>query len=266
MMREKSLRIMHHVSRIIYMANRLPHTNLIPGSMPTAVLVCGDPARATEIAARLDEHRLLAEQREYRTYMGVKNGRSLTVTSHGIGAPGAAIAFEELIAAGARQIIRVGTCGSLQPTVKPGHLVIASAAVQRTGYGREVVPDGYPAVANAALTLALNEAAAAQTIPAHTGIVLTRDAFFNGVVNANTPDYALMSQANVLAVEMECAALFIIGSLRHVQTAAILAVDGFVLEKTEDMAAFVDHAAEKKTAVAAAIDTAILALINQSGD
>jgi uridine phosphorylase len=96
--------------------------------------------------------------------------------------------------------------------------------------------------------------------------VLTRDAFFNGVVNANTPDYALMSQANVLAVEMECAALFIIGSLRHVQTAAILAVDGFVLEKAEDMAAFADHAAEKKTAVAAAIDTAIQALINQSGD
>jgi uridine phosphorylase len=79
---------------------RLPHTNLIPGSIPTAVITCGDPARATEIAGRLDEHVLLAEQREYRTYVGMKNGRSLTVTSHGIGAPGAAIAFEELIAAG----------------------------------------------------------------------------------------------------------------------------------------------------------------------
>jgi uridine phosphorylase len=40
----------------------------------------------------------------------------------------------------------------------------------------------------------------------------------------------MMSRANVIAVEMECAALFVIGSLRLVQTAAILAVDGNVLE------------------------------------
>ena len=164
--------------------NRLPHTNLIPGSIPTAVLVCGDPARATEIARHLDEYTLLTEQREYRTYVGVKNGRSLTVTSHGIGAPGAAIAFEELIAAGAQQIIRVGTCGSLQPAVRPGQLVIVSAAVQNTGYGREIAPSGYPAVADASLVLALQQAAAQQQAFAHTGIVLTRDAFYNGVVNA----------------------------------------------------------------------------------
>lgn len=244
--------------------NRLPHTNLIPGSIPTAVIVCGDPARATEIAGRLDEHNLLAEQREYRTYIGKKNGSSLTVTSHGIGAPGAAIAFEELIAAGAKQIIRVGTCGSLQPDVYPGQLVIASAAVQNTGYGREIVPAGYPAVADAALVLALQHAAAQQKLPAHTGIVLTRDAFYNGVVNANTPDYAQMSQANVLAVEMECAALFLIGSLRRVSTAAILAVDGFVLEQAENMETFGKLVMEKKTAVATAIDIAIQTVITAS--
>lgn len=240
--------------------NRLPHTNLIPGSIPTAVITCGDPARATEIAQRLDEHELLTEQREYRTYVGVKNGRSLTVTSHGIGAPGAAIAFEELIAAGAKQIIRVGTCGSMQPHIKPGHLVIASAAVQQTGYGREVVPEGYPAVADARLLVALIDAAAKQSHPAHTGIVLTRDAFFNIIINPNTPDYDLLAQANVLAVEMECAALFLLGSLRGVQTAAILAANGSVVEEAEDMDVFVKYEAEAKTAVVAAIDVTINAL------
>ena len=232
----------------------------MPGSIPTAVIVCGDPARATEIAERLDEHELLAEKREYRTYVGVKNGRSLTVTSHGIGAPGAAIAFEELIAAGAQQIIRVGTCGSMQPHIKPGELIIASAAVQQTGYGREIMPAGYPAVAEANLLVALREAAAQQSLAAHTGIVLTRDAFYGGVVSSHTPDYAQMSQANVLAVEMECAALFLVGSLRRVQTAAILAVDGYVLETGEDMETFGQLVVEKKTAVAAAIDVAIQAL------
>ena len=242
------------------MTNRLPHTNLNPGSIPTAVIVCGDPARATEIAGRLDEHELLAEQREYRTYIGKKNGSSLTVTSHGIGAPGAAIAFEELIAAGAKQIIRVGTCGSMQAHIKPGHLVIASAAVQQTGYGREVVPEGYPAVADAKLLLALMNAASQQSHPAHTGFVLTRDAFFNIIINPNTPDYDLLAQANVLAVEMECAALFLLGSLRGVQTAAILAANGSVVEEAEDMDVFVKYEAEAKTAVDAVIDIALQAL------
>ena len=43
------------------------------------------------------------------------NGQDLTVCSHGIGGPGAAICFEELIKLGAKTIIRLGTCGSLQP-------------------------------------------------------------------------------------------------------------------------------------------------------
>lgn len=238
----------------------LPHTNLIPGSIPTAVIVCGDPARATEIAGRLDEHELLAERREYRTYVGVKNGRSLTVTSHGIGAPGAAIAFEELIAAGAQQIIRVGTCGSMQPHIKPGELIIASAAVQRTGYGREVVPEGYPAVADTRLVLALEQAATQQSVATYTGIVLTRDAFYAGVENPHTPSYPQLAEANVLAVEMECSALFVVGSLRDVQTAAILAADGYVLETGEDMETFGQLVVEKQTAVAAASEIAIQAL------
>lgn len=58
---------------------------------------------------------------------------------------------------------------------------------------------------------------------------------------------------------MECAALFLIGSLRRVQTAAILAVDGYVLEQAEDTETFGLMVAEKKTAVAAAIDIAIQA-------
>jgi uridine phosphorylase len=143
--------------------------------------------------------------------------------------------------------------------------VIVSAAVQNTGYGHEVAPVGYPAVADAALVIALSQAASQQQQTAHTGIVLTRDAFFNGVINANTPDYRLMSQANVLAVEMECAALFLIGSLRRVPTAAILAVDGFVLKQAENMDSFGELVVEKKTAIATAIDIAIQTFTKETG-
>ncbi len=223
------------------MTNILPHTKLEVGSVTPDVLVCGDPARADLIADHLQDAHILAEWREYRTYQGKYNGRIVTVTSHGIGAPGAAIAFEELIAAGAQNMIRVGSCGSLQPDLHSGALVIATAAVQNTGYGRETVPNGFPAVADLDLTLALREAAQAHNYPFREGIVLTRDNFYAGVKTNAEPSYEQLSAANVLAVEMECAALFIVGTLRQIKTGAILAVDGNVLDGGELLEKFNPH-------------------------
>jgi uridine phosphorylase len=212
---------------------KLPITGLPVGGVSPNVLVCGDPDRATKIAAVLDDATIVADQREYRSYNGFYRGTPVTVCSHGIGAPGAGIAFEELILAGARHIIRVGTCGGLQPDVRDGDLVIAVAAVQNTGYVNEIAPRGFPSVADPFLTITLYRAAQASEFQVHTGLVLTRDAFYGGVKAPRQPDYATMSEANVLAVEMECAALFTVGALRKVRTAAILAVDGNVLDAAE---------------------------------
>ena len=240
----------------------LPITNLPVGRVHARVIVCGDPARADRIAERLDDATALSSKREYRAHNGTYRGVPITVWSHGIGAPGAAIAFEELIVAGARTLIRVGTCGGLQPDIRPGHLVIATAAVQNTGYGREVVPEGYPAVASAAAALAVHSAAESTDRETHIGIVLSRDSFYPGVNVATAPDYRVMSSANVLAVEMECAALFIVGSLRAAQTAAILAVDGNVLEATESMDSYEPGRNIVHQAVDAAISAALEALCN----
>ena len=165
-----------------------------------------------------------------------------------------------VIAAGARQIVRVGTCGALQTGIDAGHLVVATAAVQNTGYGRETVPEGYPAVADAALTLALTRVAAKAKPPAHSGIVISRDSFYPGVPLAGAPDYRVLSAANVLAVEMECAALFLVGSLRGVATAAILAVDGNVLVSAESMDSYQPGREVVAAAVEEAIGCALLAL------
>ena len=239
---------------------KLPITGLVVGTVSPAVLVCGDPSRADKIAAHLTEVTLLSQQREYRAYKGVYNNIPLTICSHGVGAPGAAIAFEELIAAGGRAFIRVGTCGGLQPDIVSGDLVIATAAVQATGYGREMVPLGYPAVADLDLTLALRQAAQRAQRPVRTGLVLTRDSFYGGLDTWQTPHYPTMAAAQVLAVEMECAALFIVGSLRGVQTGAILAVDGNVLEAGESMEAYNPHQTVVAEAVTAEIEIALQAL------
>jgi len=231
----------------------LPLTGIRIGSISHDVIVCGDPQRAAKIAGRLQNCSLLNKKREYHVYLGNYGQKAITVCSHGVGAPGAAIAFEELITAGARQIIRVGTCGGLQDNIDSGHLIVAAAAVQNTGYGREFAPPGYPAAADSRLTVALQDSAVNQGHPHKSGIVLTRDAFYGGVPALHMPDYQVMSQANVLAVEMECAALFIIGRLRGIRTAAILAVDGNVLQGPEDM----DSYQPDREIVARAVEAAI---------
>jgi len=240
----------------------LPATGLPVGQVTPSVIVCGDPARADRIAARLDGAALLSQRREYRAHRGHFNNIPITVCSHGVGAPGAAMAFEELIAAGAQRIIRVGTCGGLQPDIRSGDLVVATAAVQNTGYGRETVPDGYPAVADATLALALWRATTTAARPARTGLVLTRDSFYPGVATPAVPDYRVLSQARVLAVEMECAALFLVGSLRGVATAAVLVVDGNVLEAAESMDTYDPGQTAVQSGIDAAIDCALGVLGN----
>ena len=243
----------------------LPITGLPVGQVSPDVIVCGDPARADLIAARLDNAALLSQRREYRAHSGHYRGHPLTVCSHGVGAPGAAAAFEELIAAGARRIIRVGTCGGLQPDVHAGDLIVAMAAVQNTGYGRETVPDGFPAVADPTLALALAGAARAAGLPTtRSGLVLTRDNFYPGVAAPAAPDYRVMSQAGVLAVEMECAALFLVGTLRRTATAAILVVDGNVLESAESLDTYQPRTESVDRGVASATTCALEALGNNA--
>ena len=239
---------------------QLPITKLTVGSVTPSVLVCGDPARARQIASYLDQVEELVYEREYLVCRGLYGNTAVTVCSHGVGAPGAAIAFEELIAAGAKRLLRVGTCGGLQPQVQDGHLIIVTAAVQQTGYGRETMPAGYPAVADPEMVLALRQAATPYPQTQHSGIVITRDNFYPGVQTIYTADYQIMSEANVLAVEMECAALFLVGSLRRVQTGAILAVDGNVLVQKESMDAYDPHRDVVKTAVSAEIEIALNSL------
>jgi uridine phosphorylase len=246
-------------------AVELPITGLPAGRVHPRVIVCGDPARADLIASRLDTADLLSHKREYRALNGFYHGAPLTVCSHGIGAPGAAIAFEELIAAGARRIVRVGTCGGLQPNIGPGSVVIATAAVSNNGYTREVVPDGFPAVADPVITAELWRAWLGHDDEPRQGFigpVLSRDAFYHGLAAPAVPDYRVLSGGGVLAVEMECAALFVVGALRQVATGAILAVDGNVLEVGESFDTYRPGRDEVRTALEAAITAALQALLD----
>jgi hypothetical protein len=120
---------------------------LVPGSLrhlqPHAevaerVLVPGDPGRALRIAQWLLERpRMLNHHRGLWGYTGTAaDGAPLTVQSAGMGGASTAIVVHELIALGARRLVRVGTCEALASGVALGDLLVVREAVARDGTSR----------------------------------------------------------------------------------------------------------------------------------
>lgn len=215
----------------------LPILKVNSEDLPDRVLVVGDPARAEAAAVLLDGGTELARNREYVTYTGRHRDVPVAVVSHGVGAAGAAICFEELCRGGAKLIVRAGTAGGLQETVQDGDVVIATGAVRDEGVTPRIVPLGYPALADLDTVQGLRSAADAQGVPIHTGIVLSYDLFYPHPVLGG--DLELWNRAGAVAVEMECSTLFVIAAQHGVRTAAVLAIDGNPLAQDDtDMAGY----------------------------
>ena len=201
----------------------LPTLRVEAGALPQGVLLPGDPNRAALIAEKLQNPQELGKSREFHSYRGLWQGVPVGVVSTGVGAPGAAICTEEAIRAGARILIRVGTAGSLQDRVQDGHLVVALAAVRAEGTTPRLLPLEFPALADPEVAATLFAEGQKLGISVHQGVVVTLDAFYQGVLDLGLDTYA---RCGALAVEMECAAIFCVAQLRGVSAGAILAIDG----------------------------------------
>lgn len=202
----------------------LPILKVDSDALPERAIVCGDPERAAEIATKLEDAKELSFNREYRTFVGTYKGVSLAVVSHGVGSAGAAVCFEELIRGGVNCLIRVGTAGSYVADVPSGSLIVSTAAAREDGLTRQIVPQGFPAVADLELTQRLYDRACQSELRVKKGITATYDAFFEGVKEL---PHKLYKESGVLGVEMEISALFVIALIRGAKAAAIVAVDGF---------------------------------------
>jgi uridine phosphorylase len=169
--------------------------------------------------------------------------------SHGVGSAGATVCFEELCRAGAVRLVRAGTAGGMQPAIRDGAIVLARAAVREEGTTAKLVPTAFPAVADVDVALSLRRAAATVGRDVVEGVVLTSDVFYPHAVLGS--DLALWQRAGVVAVEMECAALFITAALHGAAAGAILAIDGNPLaEGDDDMSGYDPH----RDIVTAAVD------------
>ncbi len=106
------------------------HVRAEPGDYAEACLLPGDPLRAKYIAETfLDGAEERNAERGMLGYTGTFNGRPVSVQSTGMGCPSAGIVIEELVQLGVKRLLRVGTCGGLQPDLELGDLIVAISAV-----------------------------------------------------------------------------------------------------------------------------------------
>jgi DeoD family purine-nucleoside phosphorylase len=204
------------------------HIRAEPGSYAEAVLLPGDPLRAKYIAETyLTDVEQRNSERGLLGYTGLYEGRPVSVQGTGMGCPGAAIVFEELIQLGCKKLIRVGTCGGLQPGHALGDLIIALTAVPADSTASHLVANE-PHCPTAAWSLVHGavHAAKEQGVPVHVGPIVSSDLFYN-------PDggqYERWSRRGVLAVEMEASVLFTLAALRGVEGGCLLTVSDIVVE------------------------------------
>lgn len=232
-----------------------PHLLTEPSDVHDLALLPGDPGRVERIAGRCDESTPVAANREYSVVNASIDGRPITLCSTGIGAPSAAIAVEELRRCGVETFIRVGTCGALQPGIDLGEHIIATAAAKDEGTTRRYESTTVPAVAAHGVTAALAAAADEREHPHRLGPIVTDDAFY-----AEGPEYVeAWSTANLLAVEMEAAAIFSLARRSDAAAGAICTVDGNLVEGTQKGESDRDQElpAASDAAIDAAIDTAL---------
>lgn len=230
---------------------------------PTIALLSGDPDRARTIAERfLRGSRVLSEHRGLHSYVGaLPGGRSILSATSGMGAPSLSIVVNELVQVGVRQIIRVGTCGSLMARVMPGSVVVSSAALCRQGAANDIAPVEYPAAADPFLTVALVEAARTLGVDHHMGITASVDTFYEGQERSESANPHLLRwlrgiteeyrHLNVLNYEMEAGTLFKMGGVYGFAAGCIC---GVVAQRTANEAVVLER---KDVAVENAIRVAL---------
>jgi uridine phosphorylase len=237
-------------------------------SPPAIAFLSGDPDRARHIAQTyLRNGRILSENRGLNSYLGyLSNGQPLLSATSGMGAPSLSIVVNELIQVGIAQIIRIGTCGSIQPQVKVGSIVITQASLCRQGAANDIAPVEYPAAADPFLTVALVEAAASLGFEYHLGITASVDTFYEGQerTDSSANPYLLRhlqgiteeyQKLNVLNYEMESGTLF---KMAGVYGFAAACVCGVVAQRAESETVVLE---QKEEAVERAIQTAVRAMV-----
>jgi len=248
-------------------ADRLYHVGFGPSDLPEGcdlVLLSGDPGRSELIATHhLTPVRDLSRNRGLDAFLAtLPGGRPVICATSGMGAPSMSIVVNELVQAGARTIIRIGTSGSIQDHVRVGQVVIGSGALTNQGAADDIAPPQYPATADPFLAVALSQAADRLGIDHHVGTMASTDTFFEGQErSASSANPHLLRRVTgmldeyaglgVLNFEMEAGTLFKMGGVYRFAAGCVV---GIIAQRTEDESV---DLAEKDAAIDRAIRVAV---------
>jgi uridine phosphorylase len=146
--------------------------------------------------------------------------RPITLMAPALGAPYAVMVLEKLIALGARMILALGWCGSLQSHLAIGDLVLPTTTVSTEGTSRHYPLDGQAPDPDPALVSLLRNLMETSDTRWQEGAVWSTDGFYR----ETAPLVRQYQSQGVLGVDMEMAALFTLGRFRRVPIAGLLVV------------------------------------------
>ena len=210
-----------------------PHIGAKYGEIAETVIMAGDPLRAKFMAEQyLEVPEQFNNVRGMLGFTGTYKGKEVSVQGTGMGGPSHSIYVNELIRFyGAKRLIRTGTCGSIDPTLKIKDMVIVRAAAADCGMNQirfGIKGLVFPPVADFEL---LRDAVAVSErlgYPARVATTYSGNLFYDD--NAEEKEKLLLSYG-VPCVEMECAELFTVAARLGVQALGILTVSDMIFEE-----------------------------------
>ena len=212
-----------------------PHIAADAGGFAETVLLPGDPLRAKFVAETfLDNVLCVNEIRNMFAYTGSYKGRPVSVMGSGMGMPSTSIYATELFQDyGVRNVIRVGSCGSIHPEVNVGDLIAAMGASTDSNVNRlRFMGHDFSAIADYGLLRAWVDEAEAQEAKVTVGNIFSTDTFYH----LSDEIYEVAARLQIVAVEMEAAALYRIAAEQGGRALCVLTVSDQIM-KGEKMSA-----------------------------
>jgi purine-nucleoside phosphorylase len=202
------------------------------GEIASTILLPGDPLRAKYIAENfLTKVICYNEVRGMYGYTGTYKEKRVSIQGTGMGIPSVSIYLNELITSyKAKNLIRIGSCGSMQADIKIRDVILAMSA-STDSHINKIRFNGmdYAPTANFGLLKKAYDIALEKDIPIKVGNVLTTDTFYH-----DDPDsWKHWANYGVLAVEMETAALYTLAAKFKVNALSILTVSDSLVTREE---------------------------------
>jgi len=170
---------------------RTYHVGIKAGEVANRIILVGEHARATRLSALLSDALCVGTtHRDFRSFTGTFEGKRTTVISIGMGFPMMDFAVREIaqVTTGDLSIIRLGTCGTINPNVSIGTISIAERSVfVGTDFNAFASSSGCPyeigtrvLSASKALTERIKVQLAKSELPVVSGTDITCDTFYGG--------------------------------------------------------------------------------------